>query len=261
MTDVSALGNDSQQDREPERYQRQYAELIDTAAHDLDAPLRKLAVLVEKVVTECGSEQQEKISSYVPRIYRCLGDMRSLIDQLASLSRVGLGPGTISTFSLDTIVHEAWQDVAPEAAGKNAQFDTGALPGIEGDRAQYRQLFKNLFQNALTFGKKDIFPVISVAAAAPEDEEKRRYFPAGNGSLYHKITVTDNGIGFRPEDAEKIFRPFVRLHGKSAYPGSGIGLALCKRIAENHHGVIYADGQEDAGARFILIIPQTRNQN
>lgn len=241
--------------KELDRYKQDYAEFIETAAHDLDAPLRKLSVLVEKVTIECESGRQENIRGYVPRINRCLADMRSLVDGLAMLSRIGLGAGTCTDFDLEAVVREALQDIGPFAEDKRARIAISALPLINGDRMQYRQLFKNVLQNALTFGKKDSLPVIDIQSEDLTNEEKLQRFP-GNGKDYFKISITDNGIGFKQEYAEKIFRPFVRLHGKSEYTGNGIGLALCKRIAENHQGTIYAEGNEDTGARFVLIIPQ-----
>lgn len=236
------------------RYKQEYAEFIETAAHDLDAPLRKLSVLVEKVTAECESGRQENARAYVPRINRCLSDMRSLVDDLALLSRVGLGAGDFTEFDLETVVREALQEIDLPAEDKKTGITISSLPVIKGDRVQYRQLFKNLLQNAVTFGKKDISPVITIQSEAITNEEWQR-----GGGDYCKISITDNGIGFKQEYAEKIFRPFVRLHGKSAYGGNGIGLALCRKIIENHQGIIYADGNENTGARFVLIIPQIRN--
>lgn len=229
------------------------------AAHDLDAPLRKLGVLIEKVAAECQQERRDNVEAYMKRINRCLGDMRSLIDSLTILSRAGIGPGTITEFGLDTVVQEAWRELQPAADDKEAQLTVEPLPVVKADRIQYRQLFKHLLQNAIIFGKKEVVPQITVKAEMLTGAEKENWLEGREGSDHYKITVEDNGIGFRPEYAERIFRPFVRLHGKSEYEGNGIGLALCRKIAENHRGVIYAEGQEDAGARFVLIISQTSN--
>jgi signal transduction histidine kinase len=117
-------------------------------------------------------------------------------------------------------------------------------------------LFRNLLENAIRFSKKDNPPDIQVSAQAVTGKEKNSY-GLQKDTNYFKITCSDNGIGFRQEYAEKIFRPFVRLHGKSEFPGNGIGLALVRSIVDNHRGIIYAESAENEGARFILLLPQT----
>jgi light-regulated signal transduction histidine kinase (bacteriophytochrome) len=251
-TDIAYLN------RELERYKQEYAEFIDIAAHDLDAPLRKLGVLVDRVITECENDSRENIGGYLPRINRCLADMRLLVDNLAILSRVSLETTGYAELKLETVVQEALSEIRSLTENAGAGITVSALPDVYGDKTQYRQLFKSLLQNAVTFAKKDIPPVITVQSETLSNEERVQRFPPGNKE-YYRISITDNGIGFHPEHAEKIFRPFVRLHGKSEYAGSGIGLALCKRIAENHQGILYADSKENTGSRFVLIIPQTPN--
>lgn len=244
---------------EPDQYRQVYAELIETAAHDLDAPLRKLGILVERVTAECEKEQPQNIPGYVSRINRCLSDMRSMIDSLTLLARAGLGAGNQTVFNPEEVIRDAWRELQPAANEKKAQLSVGSLPLISGDRAQCKQLFKHLLQNAVVFAAKDIAPEVTVHAEALSGQEKQSRFAGREGGEYCKITVEDNGIGLSPEDAERIFYPFVRLHGKSEYEGNGIGLALCRKIAENHRGIIYAESREDTGSRFVLIIPQTTN--
>lgn len=238
---------------EPERldrYKKEYAEFIDIAAHDLDAPLRKLGVLVERATADQPTGRE-----YVQRIHKCLADMRAMVDSLAALSRLGLGADAQTTFNLQAVVTEAWQDIQPMASNKKASITVGMLPDVKGNWAQYRQLFRNLFQNAIIFSRKDISPAIEVQPMTLTEKESAERLN-GEGNKYFAVSVRDNGIGFQKEDAETIFRPFVRLNGKSEYEGNGIGLALCKKIMENHQGTIYAESEENAGSLFVLIIPQ-----
>jgi signal transduction histidine kinase len=116
-------------------------------------------------------------------------------------------------------------------------------------------LFTNLIGNGIKFRKPDATPVITIDASIAAEEEVRKHKLAGDTS-YYKIKVADNGIGFNPEYAAQIFQMFQRLHGKSEYPGSGIGLAICKKIADYHNGTIFAESIPGEGACFIILLPQ-----
>jgi signal transduction histidine kinase len=137
---------------------------------------------------------------------------------------------------------------------KKAVITLSGLPSIEADKGQCRQLLKSILDNALLFSKKDTPPVIDISSFELDNEEKNR-LDLDPDKTYYKTVVSDNGIGFSPEDAGNIFNPFVRLHGKS-FPGNGLGLAIAKRIVDNHRGIIYAEAEENIGARFIFILPE-----
>lgn len=129
------------------------------------------------------------------------------------------------------------------------------LPQVSGALTQLKQLFTNLIGNAIKFRKPGKSPAIQITSTIASGEELKQYHLPANRK-YHRIAVSDNGIGFDPEYAERIFQAFQRLHGKSEYPGSGVGLAICKKIMDQHNGAIYAEGQRGAGASFILIFPE-----
>lgn len=241
-----------------ERYKEEHAEFIDIAAHNLDAPLRKLGVLIDRVTNKYGDSKDPEAAGYLQRISGCLNDMRSLIDNLAILSRVSSGNLKPSPFALETLVRDEWQELRQIVGEKKALISTDSLPEIEGDVSQYRQLFRQLLTNSIRFSKNDEVPAIHIRAQTVTDKEKK-WHGLDPDVRYCKIEIRDNGIGFKQEYAEKIFRPFLRLHGKSEYSGNGIGLALCKRIVENHRGIIYAESAENEGARFVLLLPQTFN--
>jgi signal transduction histidine kinase len=231
-----------------------YAEFIELAAHDLDSPLRKLSVLLEKISNRYEPNTEKDSKGYFLRARASLEDMRSLIEKLTQLTRLTNTPIKRVECDLDSIIQTAINDHVGQLAGRDANFRLNSLPVIKGDSGQIKQLFDNILSNAFTFRKKEWETRIEIFSEAVTDNEKKFHNLPGNSS-YVKVIVSDNGIGFRQEDAEKIFQPFVRLNGKSEYPGSGIGLAISRKIVENHGGIIYAHGEENLGAKFILLLP------
>jgi signal transduction histidine kinase len=238
-----------------EQLKKDYEEFIDLAAHDLDAPLRKLSVLVDRVAQKCQKTGDEELQPYLDRIESCLADMRSMIDGLSMLSKTISGPMTNEPCDTESLIRDLARELETLANPKKVLLTSADLPIIIGDPGQCRQLFKSLFQNSIRYNAKD--PVEIKVDCRPATPEEKTENALQQDKGYSAITVSDNGIGFKQEFAEKIFKPFVRLHGKSEYPGKGLGLALCKKIAENHEGVIYAQGKENEGARFVVILPQT----
>ena len=145
----------------------------------------------------------------------------------------------------------------PIPAGlRDVKVHVNVLPVLKGSYVQFQQLFKNLLENAIKFSKKDIPPQIRITSELTAKDENF-FFNLPSNKKYYKIEFGDNGIGFNQVNAEKIFEPFVRLHSKSEYEGSGLGLSICKKIVDNHDGIIYAEGEENKGARFTLIFPET----
>ncbi|MGN6293705.1 MAG: sensor histidine kinase [Chitinophagaceae bacterium] len=233
-----------------------YEEFIHHAAHDLDAPLRKLMVLVERMKEKIrpGTEGAE----YIPRIESNVDDMRNMIEGLLKLAESYSTTAMKRNADIGEIVREIIDSVRKKNAGREIDVDMNILPALEGDPEAYRLLFHNLLENAVRFSKKGSPVSISITSAEATAEEKRKHL-LQNGIIFYKITLRDKGIGFKQEDAEKIFLPFVRLHGKSEYPGSGIGLAICKKIVDRYHGVIYGEGIENEGAGIVLFLPQSLN--
>ena len=146
---------------------------------------------------------------------------------------------------LNAVVTEVKKDLSEIIAEKNATIITENLPVLKVMPFQFHQLFFNIIENAIKYQRKDAFPVVSIKAVMINHMEK----------AYCKITVSDNGIGFEQEYADNIFKLFQRLHGRNEYSGTGIGLAICKKIVENHNGTITAHGEPGEGATFIILIP------
>jgi len=236
-------------------FESEYMDFVDLAAHELDAPLRKLTILTERLSTKFESVTQNKeIQPYLERMQHCIGDMRSLIDELSVLGRVASDSQQPTACNIETIINHVLQTlITPET--KKPTVTIFAMPTLEGNKGQFTHLFQNLLGNAIKFSKTDTPAEINIQSSVLNSDEKD-YFKLQPEKKYHKIEITDKGIGFKNEDAEKIFKPFVRLHGKSKFPGSGIGLAICKKIMDNHGGIIYAESNEHEGSKFILILPE-----
>lgn len=240
-------------------YKKEYTEFIELATHDLDAPLRKLSMLIELLTNKLGNIVEDKdVQPYIKRIETCVNDMRTTIDDLSMLSKIIAEKNKYVSCDLQSIVQNAIKELQPVIKQKKAVITVSALPLIQGDDQLLEILFKHLIENAVKFAKKDVTPCIGISSMQLNRDEIK------NSGLqddlqYYKIEISDNGIGFGQEYAEKIFRPFYRLHGKSKYPGTGIGLAICKKIIENHEGMIYARGRDNSGACFVILFAQTTN--
>jgi signal transduction histidine kinase len=168
--------------------------------------------------------------------------MQRLIEALLSLSRVTTKKQETELIDLAPLVSEVLGDLEVRIQSSGGRVTVGELPRIEGDAVQMRQVFQNLIGNALKFHKPGEPPVVQVYAL--------RRSP-GQTEIY----IEDNGIGFDNKDASRVFLPFHRLHGRSEYEGTGIGLTICHKIVERHGGTIHAESTPGKGSRFVLALP------
>jgi signal transduction histidine kinase len=178
--------------------------------------------------------------------------MQRLIDDLLTLARVTSRVKPFSPVDLNSLMQDVISDLEPQIEKASGTVRVQPLPVVRGDETQLRQLFQNLIGNALKFQRPDVPPVVHVCL--------------GNGDAgvsasacqqhYHEILVLDNGIGFDNQDAAKIFQIFQRLQGQGEYEGTGIGLAVCKKIVERHGGRISAASERNQGSRFTVALPQ-----
>ena len=240
------------------KYKKEQEEFVHIASHDLQAPLRKLSTFVERLTYKFKDVSGEEVKSYTERILATITNMRSLIDDLSALSEISGENHNFLKCDLNELLQNVLKDIQPVISENNAVIDCSALPVIEGNCAQLKLLFQNLITNSIKFKKKDTPLQIKVGSEQINQEGKKPFgLPAGK--IYYKIEIMDSGIGFEDQYSEKIFQPFQRLHGKSDYEGNGLGLAICKKIMEKHHGIIYAKSSKNAGARFVLILPEIYN--
>ena len=237
-------------------YKKEHEYFIMIASHDLQAPLRRLSTFVERLIYKF--KEGDEVNVYVERIQSTLAGMRKMIDSLSVFSYASESKPGFTTCNLNEILGNILEDIRLATDENNVTFTISSLPAIEGNAAQLKSVFENIFHNAIKFQKKDTSLQIQISADVITDEDKKA-FDLNENKIYYKIVITDNGIGFDGQYSEKIFQPFVRLHGKSEYEGDGFGLALCKKIMEKHHGFIYATSSKNSGTRFILIFPETHN--
>lgn len=230
-----------------ERSNRDLEDFAHAASHDLQEPLRKISTYVDRLSakltdTDVGDDERR----YLERMHEAVGRLRKRIDDLLQLSRVARAEPELQRVELGDLVDDvlADLDVAIESAGATVEVEP--LPAVDADPSLLRLVFQNLLSNALKFHVEGQAPVVRISAG-----------PAGEGGEDSgvRLMVEDDGIGFDAEYAERIFKPFERLHGARVYEGSGVGLAIVRRIMDHHDGTVSAEPRAEGGSRFILHLP------
>jgi PAS domain S-box-containing protein len=227
------------------RLQQSNRELEDfayVASHDLQEPLRKIQAFADLLKTKHGASVPPQARDYLDRMQSAAKRMQVLINDLLSFSRVTTKAKPFVPVSLGEIARDVAKDLEVRTHETGGAIVIGDLPTIDADPLQMRQLLQNLTANALKFHREDVAPVVEIAASI------------GNDGLC-RLTVSDNGIGFEEKYAERIFTMFERLHGRAKYEGTGIGLAICRKIAQRHGGDIEARSTLGEGAAFTVTIP------
>ncbi|MFN5641217.1 MAG: sensor histidine kinase [Sphingobacteriales bacterium] len=224
------------------------------ASHDLHEPLRKLSTFGQRLSTCAHDELSPLSSDYLQRMLKATDNMRNLIDNLLEFSRVTRGASTFVKTDLNKIFEEVVHEQELKIEETDAIIQLCDMPTLEVVPSQIKQLFNNLLNNALKFISSTNRPQVKFTCSLLIPEE-RNHFKLKYNREYFKITIEDNGIGFEKSYSEKIFQIFQRLHGKADYAGSGIGLAICRKIADNHKGLIFADSNPGIGSLFTVILP------
>jgi PAS domain S-box-containing protein len=224
------------------------------ASHDLQEPLRKIQMFISRIATEEAEALSPSGLEYFERISVSALRMEQLIDDLLLYSQTNNEDKAFETADLNHLLLDARQELSAEIEEKKAVITSDQLPVLVVIPFQIRQLLMNLLGNALKYSKQDVAPKIHISCATVKAKDEAAIKNA-TGKFY-KITITDNGIGFKQEFAEKIFILFQRLHKKEIFSGTGIGLAICKKIVENHKGFITAQSIIGEGASFHIYLPQ-----
>ena len=225
------------------------------ASHDLQEPLRKIQTFISRISENDKANLSEKGKEYVSKIESSASKMRILIDDLLLFSRTNKAEKIFEKTDLNLLLANASQELAQDIEEKNAIIQSSQLPVLNVIAFQMQQLFVNLIGNALKYNKPGVAPEIKIECEKLSTKDLP-VFITDKRKEYYKISVSDNGIGFEPEYSEKIFILFNRLHQKSDYVGTGIGLSICKKIAENHNGYIIAEGKPGIGATFSVFLPK-----
>jgi PAS domain S-box-containing protein len=229
-----------------ERSNAELQSFASVASHDLQEPLRKIQAFADRLRMKCADQLGPAGLDYLSRMEKAAERMRGLIQDLLQLSRVTSRAQPFEPVDLHQIVTEVLGDleIAVEKAG--ASISVEPLPVIDADPVQMRQLFQNLIGNALKFRRSEVPPKIHIRCSLLPDSERPNHC---------QLEFEDNGIGFEPKFAEQIFVVFQRLHGRGEYEGSGIGLAVCRKITDRHGGTIRAESSLNVGTRFSVSLP------
>lgn len=224
-------------------------------SHDLQEPLRKIQMFISRIEETEAETISEKGKDYFEKIKNSANRMQNLMMDLVDYSKTIKVDKIFVKTSLNKLLEDVLLELAVNIEEENASVEIGNLPKINAIPFQIHQLFVNLISNSLKYRKEDVPPVIKIKTEKIKTGETINGFELID-KKYHKITITDNGIGFRQEFSEKIFMLFKRLETDINYNGTGIGLAICKKITENHNGFIKAEGKPDLGATFTIYLPK-----
>jgi light-regulated signal transduction histidine kinase (bacteriophytochrome) len=232
-----------------EQSNRDLQEFAYIASHDLQEPLRKVLAFGDRLVNKYGDSLDETGRDYLKRMRDASQRMQTLINDLLTFSRVSTRAQPFARVDLNEVIKEVVSNLENQIDRTQGKVEFGKLPVIEADPTQMYQLLQNLINNGLKFHQEEKPPTIKVTAS--------------NAREKCKISVKDNGIGFEMQYLDRIFKPFQRLHGRQEYEGSGMGLAICRRIVERHSGEITAYSAPGEGSAFIITLPmhQTNGEN
>ena len=219
------------------------------ASHDLQEPLRKIQTFGDRLQVKYAEELGERGRDYLQRMQNAAERMQSLIRDLLTYSRITTKIQPFIATDLNIVVKEVLSDLETRIEQTQGQVYLEQLPTIEADPLQMRQLFQNLIGNALKFHQPDLAPVITVANTSYDSESTVR------------LIVKDNGIGFDEKYLDRIFTPFQRLHGRSEYEGTGMGLAICRKIIERHGGQLTAESSVGRGTTFVIVLLRVQAKN
>jgi signal transduction histidine kinase len=241
-----------------ERSNRDLMDFANITSHDLQEPLRKISTFTDMLLTRHAGNLDEKGKDYLQRIRNSARRLQSLIIDLLAFSRISTKTQPTEQVDIGAILNQVLTDLELQIEQTNATVNVCDTPLIYADPVQMHQLFLNLISNSLKFHDPDTSPVVEVSGALKTNQILSENDGEANTTLY-EIRVTDNGIGFNEKYLDRIFQPFQRLHQRDDYEGTGMGLAICRKIVERHGGNITAHSKPGQGATFIVEIPVQKN--
>ncbi|QJW88215.1 PAS domain-containing protein [Spirosoma taeanense] len=225
------------------------------ASHDLQEPLRRIQAFSDILQNQFIDNLSDGEMDMVRRIQKSAQRMQMLIKDLLTYSQLATQPDSYGPVSLTDVLTDVLSDLEMVITEKNAVVDTAPLPSVLGSAPRLRQLFQNLIANALKFTLPDQSPVIQITAHSAQPNEFPLHFQDYAQQPFWMITVNDNGLGFEEKYKDRIFVPFQRLHNPASYGGTGIGLAICQRVAESHGGTIDVSSEPGNGSTFKVFLP------
>lgn len=254
LTELKAAYDDiKMKNQQLEKMNHELSAFAYVSSHDLQEPLRKIKYFSERIREEDYKVLSEKSRDYFARIMKSADRLRALIDDLLAYSRINNIHSTSEPTDLNAVIRAVLEELSVRIEETGAMIEVQQLPVIEVIPFQMHQLFLNLISNSLKFLRPQTSPRIIISCDhvnAGDNGEQA-------GKPYYRISVEDNGVGFSNEYADRIFEVFQRLHDRSQYDGTGVGLSICRKIAENHGGFIQAEGRPGSGATFSVCLPVT----
>ncbi|WP_138475322.1 PAS domain-containing sensor histidine kinase [Dyadobacter bucti] len=229
------------------------------ASHDMKEPLRKIQSFSSRLQTIYGKEFDDNGTFMLNRIQDASSRMSLMIDDLLAYSRL-TAEMNFEPVSLDELLASVLADLEISIQEQNAEITSDPLPEIWGNAGQLAQLIQNLLTNAIKYRRPDESPKIRITASDVNENEKRSLPALISDHPYVRLEISDNGIGFDEKYIERIFQMFQRLHGRGEFSGSGIGLAICKKVVQNHHGYISAKSIQGEGSTFVVYLPAVRQE-
>lgn len=231
---------------ELQRSNRELEQFASVASHDLQEPLRKIQAFGDRLAAKYAATLGEQGREYVERMQASAARMRKLIDDLLTFSRIATKAQAFAPVDLAVVAADVVSDLEGRIQQTGGRVEIGPLPVLDADPLQMRQLLQNLIGNGLKFRKPTEPPVVRVEGGLS---------PSENGTPRYELRVSDNGIGFEEIYLDRIFEVFQRLHGRHDYEGTGMGLAICRKIVERHGGTITARSALGQGATFVVNLP------
>lgn len=228
------------------------------ASHDLQEPLRKIQTFSNRILDKEGKNLSDQGKDYFKRIISASNRMQNLIAALLNYSRTNTSENFFTITDLNIILEDVKLNLKEMLEEAGAVIESSPLPVMKIIPHQFSQLFSNVLSNAVKYRKPEVKPRIKISADVVAASQVAVIQENGTEN-YWKISIKDNGLGFEPQYADKIFELFQRLHTRNEFEGTGIGLAICKKIIQNHHGHIEAEGEPGKGSTFHIYLPINKN--
>jgi PAS domain S-box-containing protein len=241
-----------------ERSNRELQDFAQVASHDLQEPLRKILSFGDRLKTKSAESLDQDSQDYLQRMCNAAARMQTLINDLMAFSRVEIKGQAFVPTDLGVIAREVSADLETRIEQAGGRVEIEELPTIDADPMQMRQLLQNLIGNSLKYYRAGVPPVVRIYSQRPEPRRRESQDESTPARQFCEILVTDNGIGFDEKYLDRIFTVFQRLHKKGEYEGTGIGLAICRKIVDRHSGTLTARSSPGQGATFVVTLPVTQ---